>query len=113
MSKYYLISQIYARCLKIDSEHVHYYLLAPNYSKALYPLDLNNKVEKCNGKKLCFSSKYSLIGYDLVYKFFNSIELQYHDIYFEDFIDTMKKLTEDSDCVYESKIATSLKDIIS
>lgn len=113
LSKYFIISCIYAKCKKIPLENVYYFLLIPNYKYVLYPVDNNKFVQKCCGENLIFSTKYKRIGYGKIYNFFKDIELLYHDIYFEDFLDTIKKLTKDTDCVYESKIAEALKKIYS
>lgn len=101
LSKYYFISQLIAKNKRIKSENIYYFLLIPNFNGVVF----KNKLIK----NLFFAEKYEIIYYDAIYKFFSNIYTKYHDIYLEDFIDEIRKYSNDLDCSYESNLAKTLK----
>lgn len=109
LSKYFIIAYIIAEANNIRKDHVHYYLLTPNYSKCFYKVDANDYIIKCLGEELFLCNKYKMITYSDVYEIFAKIRIKKK--YFSDFKKTIKTLTYDTYSIYETKIADTLKRI--
>lgn len=101
LSKYYFIALLIAKIKNINKDNIHCFLLVPNFSKAIY----SKKIVK----NLFYNDKYKIICYSEIFKFFDDMYIKYHDVYFEDFLDEIKKYAQKSNCIYESNLAHALK----
>ena len=90
--------------------NVRFFLLIPKYSDVFYKENEKGYITKCYGTKLLLSDKYKKINYDKICNYFSAKNIGI-DQYFTDFLKTINKLTNKTDCLYESKIAKALNAI--
>ncbi len=103
LSKYAIVALIIACCKGIQFSNVHFFLLMPEFEKAIYQSNFFENYA-------CFKSYY-IKGYDEVFNFFKTVQTAYHDIYFEDFLNVIAKYAKNKG-VYESHLAAALKNAL-
>ena len=100
LSKYHMLAKIIAKCKGIDSPNVHLYLLMPDFRKP---------IEDKIGKNLFCYKQYKRIYYSDLAVFFDGFKPKYHDVYFDDFVEVIKKFSQKTNCIYEAHLAMALK----